>query len=118
LTAEERASFRAYAEANRTEPDGTESQWASYTLRLLDDLTEALTSLAQANDTIAMMAEMDHEYQIEAEGTLAAVKEVLLAGQAAGHDRRYIGPTSEARGCYSTCLACFAGRALRAAEGV
>jgi hypothetical protein len=38
LTPEERASFRAYAEANRTEADGTESQWASYTLRLLDEV--------------------------------------------------------------------------------
>lgn len=38
LTPDERASFRAYAEANRTQPDGTESQWASYTLRLLDEV--------------------------------------------------------------------------------
>lgn len=38
LTDEERESFRAYAEENHTEPDGTESQWAAYTLRLLDEV--------------------------------------------------------------------------------
>jgi hypothetical protein len=46
LPPEERASFRAVAEANRTEADGTESQWASYTLRLLDDVEQAEARLA------------------------------------------------------------------------
>ncbi len=37
LSAEQRQSFREYASANITESDGTESQWASYTLKLLDE---------------------------------------------------------------------------------
>lgn len=39
LTDEQVESFRAYAEANRTETDGTESQWAAYTIMALDELT-------------------------------------------------------------------------------
>jgi len=38
LTDEERVSFRAYAEESRTEEDGTECQWASYTIRALDEI--------------------------------------------------------------------------------
>jgi hypothetical protein len=41
MTPEERLSFREYAEANRTEPDGTESQWAAYTLKALAALEQA-----------------------------------------------------------------------------
>ena len=38
LTSAERESFREYALANRTEPNGTQCQWADYTLRLLDEI--------------------------------------------------------------------------------
>ena len=38
LQEEERESFRAYAEENRTELDGTQSQWADYTLRALAEI--------------------------------------------------------------------------------
>jgi hypothetical protein len=37
LAQEEKDSFRAYAEGSKTEADGTQSQWADYTIRLLDE---------------------------------------------------------------------------------
>lgn len=36
LTKKERDSFRQYAEDNMTEGDGTQCQWADYTVRLVD----------------------------------------------------------------------------------
>ena len=38
LSETEMQSFRDYATENITEADGTECQWASYTLRALDDI--------------------------------------------------------------------------------
>lgn len=37
LTQAEKDSFRAYAEDSKTETDGTQCQWADYTIRLLDE---------------------------------------------------------------------------------
>lgn len=38
LSGDERESLRAYAESCRTEPDGSQCQWADYTLRLLAEV--------------------------------------------------------------------------------
>lgn len=33
-------SFYAYAKANKTEPNGEQSQWADYTIRIIEELRE------------------------------------------------------------------------------
>jgi len=38
LTEDEIASFEQYAQAKDTEPDGTQAQWADYTLRLIAEV--------------------------------------------------------------------------------
>ena len=58
LTAEERASFRAYAEANRQESNGDQCQWADYTLRLLDEVEAAAApTLLEALEQIIVHAD-------------------------------------------------------------
>lgn len=55
LTAEERESFHAYAEANRTEPDGTESQWANHTVRALAELERRVAECRELREALRMM---------------------------------------------------------------
>ena len=48
-----------------------------------------------------------------AEDRLLVITDWLLIAEAAGHEQR----ANSGGRCYSTCLACFAVKALRAAEG-
>lgn len=68
LGQDERDSFRAYAEANMTEPDGTQSQWADYTVRLLDshDRLAVLYREEKAKrETAEVSASANHRRMVE-----------------------------------------------------
>ena len=111
LTKEERESFRAYAEANRTESDGSECQWADYTLRLLADLerveaanAEMFTSL-EAQTTLALQmagkwvqAEEERDEWADtarsemagrrmAEEEIARLRDIIAPGDAAAYEQ-------------------------------
>lgn len=59
LTDEQKASFRAYAESSMTEADGSQCQWADYTIRLLDECAQLRADLAAAQEDAGEWKEME-----------------------------------------------------------
>jgi hypothetical protein len=57
LTKEEKDSFRKYALDSMTESDGTQSQWADYTICLLDENERLRDRVAMLNTCIDTMRE-------------------------------------------------------------
>lgn len=53
MTDEEMASFENYAKENDTEADGTQSQWADYTIRLIADVRRLREREKQLEDKTA-----------------------------------------------------------------
>ena len=68
LTPEELESFRDYAIRNRTEPDGSQCQWADYTLRLISHvkLLEKDHEAELTESEYAVGDEMDKVCRLEA----------------------------------------------------
>lgn len=77
LSASERERFRKYAEANLEESDGSQSEWADHTLRLLGERDHLNASREKLHDAFA---EMERERD-------AALRELeRLCGPVCPHD--------------------------------
>ncbi len=76
LTDAERESFRAYAEGSTTEEDGSQCQWADYTLRLCAEV-EQLKAQLKERDFFALE---EHAALLAAKAQLAEVQEANRKG--------------------------------------